>query len=81
MFQYVPFEEELTLPDLGKCRSFGIIALDEAGNTITSVSGVSTDRQLVEEICQRCTRCRLSPVHLNDVIEDSISEYSDRVMI
>ena len=72
MYRYMLIEEELYSPDLGKYHSFGIIALDNTGKVITFVSDVSPDKALVEGICNRCTKGQLYPIHLLDVIEDSI---------
>ena len=36
----------------------------------THARGISTDYKEVYRLAQTCNRCRLSPVHLMDVVED-----------
>ena len=75
MFRYVPFEESLFSPSIGGYHSFGIAILQfvkHGWKQIDSISDVSTDYNFVAKLAQRCTRGQLHPVHLIDVIQDSI---------
>lgn len=75
MFRYVPFEESLFSLSIGIYRSFGIAILqfvNHGWKQIDSISDVSTDYDFVATLAQRCTRGQLYPVHLIDVIQDSI---------
>ena len=72
MIQYQPFAEERYHVDIGPYISYGIEARDERGNVVRSISDVSTDRALTASLCERCTINGLDPIHLYDVVEDSI---------
>ena len=72
MIRYLPFEEERYHADIGPYVSYGIAAKDEHGNVVRSVYDVSTDKAFVASLCKRCTKNRLDPIHLRDVVEDSI---------
>ena len=37
-----------------------------------AVSDISVSKKFVSKLCRRLNRCKLDPVHLLDVIEDSI---------
>ncbi len=72
MFFYIPIEEELTTPEMGSYQSFGIRVENEAGETVSVVSDISTDQQMVAELAKRCTNGELAPEHLHDVILNHI---------
>ena len=72
MIRYLPFEEERYHVDVGPYVTYGINAKDERGNVVRSISDVSTNRAIVASLCRKCTRNRLDPIHLRDVIEDAI---------
>ena len=68
MFVYIPIEEELCTPELGLYRSFGIRVKNESGETVAVLSDISTDREMVWDIAERCTSGGLAPEHLRDVV-------------
>ena len=72
MIRYQPFTEERRDADLGVYVTFGIRAVDERGNVVKTVPDVSTNRSFVTSLCERCTMHGLAPIHLRDVVEDSI---------
>ncbi len=73
MYRYVPFAEVFYSNDIGKYRSFGIIANDMSGREVARVSDISVDEIFVNELCRRFNANQLSPIHLLDVIEDALS--------
>ena len=72
MFRYILLEEKLESSELVQYRSFGIKVVDGDGCEIMSVSDVSVNKDLVEEICKLCNEHQLYPIHLFDIIEDRI---------
>ena len=60
----------------GRCyTTYGIAARlphdsEQDGITIAAIPDVSTDMAEVDALVARCNRLALSPVHLNDVVED-----------
>ena len=72
MIRYLPFEEERYHVDIGPYVTYGIAAVDERGNVVRSISDVSTDKAYCASLCKKCTINRLDPIHLYDVVEDSI---------
>ena len=49
-------------------RTYGI-RLFYAGTEV-SVEDLSLNREVVEELVERCNRLQLSPIHFKDVLED-----------
>lgn len=77
MYQYLPIPEQLYSPDLGPYHSFGIVAIkvcDGEQQQKAFASDVSTDRDFVEELAERCTAAQLDPIHLKDIVLDSIGK-------
>ena len=72
MIRYLPFAEEQSHIDIGRYTTHGIEAKDEHGTVLKSVHDVSTNKAFVASLCQRCTAHHLDPIHLRDVVEDSI---------
>lgn len=75
---YAVAEEKYTL---GKeCRtSYGIVAYSSADQDgtktiIASVRDITSDRDALARLVSDCNRLELSTVHLNDVVEDFLSE-------
>ena len=60
----------------GRCyTTYGIVARALCGSeqnsvTVASAPDISTDGEAVDALVARCNRLALSPVHLNDVVED-----------
>jgi len=56
---------------------FGIDAVEASGRLIASFSDVFFDKLAAERFCILCNKCNLAPIHLQDVIEDALTdEYS-----
>jgi len=76
-FRYVLFSEEKSLPEIpAPFQTFGIRVISEGENgqqLLQSVSDVSVDREVVESIVALCNREKLEPIHLTDVIEDTLA--------
>ncbi len=72
MVQYIMVEERLNHPNLGEYLSFGIAALKN-GEQIILVSDISTNKNDVLKLAERCSKEKLSPVHLYDVVEDYLN--------
>ena len=70
-YLYVPLEESCFTDDAGEYISYGIAVTDDGGDA-GKVSDVSTDLELVREICEKCNRGQLDPLQLREVIEDHI---------
>lgn len=72
MFQYVPVKEFLSFPGLGAYQSFGLMAYQPFGRESIFVSDVSVDSFFVSKLAYLCTKEQLDPIHLLDVVLDSI---------
>ena len=75
MFLYFPVEQLLFSPSLGCYRAFGLAAVLDAPQgkrCLALVQDVSTQESFVAGLARRCTEEQLEPVHLKNVIEDSI---------
>lgn len=72
MYQYRLTENRLYTEELGQYVSFGIDVANSSGQIILSVPDVSPDRQLVTDLCACCTQLQLDPIHLFDVLEDTL---------
>ena len=68
---YIPVKEALYSQELGYYCSFGIEVIEQ-GLPRLKVTDISTDGDFVAELAQRCTVGQLDPIHLYDVIEDSL---------
>lgn len=73
MFQFNPFEQILTSPDLGNYRSYGIRAFAEGGEEVCFVSDVSCDFAFVAALADECTLLQLDPSQLLDVVIDALN--------
>ena len=75
---YAISEEKYTFSE--ECRtSYGIVAysnVDQDGTKtiIASVRDITSDRDALARLVSDCNRLKLSTVHLNDVVEDFLSE-------
>lgn len=75
---YAISEEKYTFGE--ECRtSYGIVAysnVDQDGTKtiIASVRDITSDRDALARLVSDCNRLELSTVHLNDVVEDFLSE-------
>lgn len=72
MYRYLTYKENLQSSELGHYISFGIKVFDSSNCEVTSVSDVSVDQTLVENLCDVLTLYQVEPVHLMNIIEDFI---------
>ena len=59
------------------CITYGIALVSQTdGQSIIlqSIPDLSPDRERVEQFVRRCTELQLSPLHLNDAVEDFLAE-------
>ncbi len=66
---------DIVLLEGKRYMTYGIVARVLCGSeqnsvTVASVPDISTDMAEVDALVARCNRLALSPVHLNDVVED-----------
>lgn len=52
---------------------YGIAVLDRESVTISTAHDLSPDESEVTELVKMCNRLKLSPIHLQDVIEDFLT--------
>lgn len=75
MFQYLPVEMALHSPYFDCGRTFGLRVLrveNSQDEEVMLLPDVSTDFSFVLHLADIFTRKQLDPIHLLDVIEDSI---------
>lgn len=75
MFLYLPIETELDSPYLGRYHSCGLRvlrAVDGWAEEIKLLPDISTDFSFVLHLAELFTHQSLDPIHLLDVIEDSL---------
>lgn len=75
-WEYHIIPETCSHPDCGTYHTYGIQAFscqNEQLQPITGVHDVSTKQEFVERLAKLFTEHQLSPVHLQEVIEDFIS--------
>ena len=56
--------------------TYGIACVDEDDGTkelITQIPDISTDREKVERLVTVCNEQQLSPIHLQDVVDDLLA--------
>lgn len=70
--EYEVMEERLYSSELGSYVSYGIIGRDRSGKNVAVCSDISPDRSFVAELCEKCNALGLSPMHLLDVVCDSM---------
>ena len=64
----------------GKSRkSYGIAIYsnaeeDGSATILTAVRDITSERERLEDLVQKCNLLELSPIHLDDVIEDFLTE-------
>ena len=60
-------------------RSYGIAAYADAeqdgtATILTSVRDITADKEGLEGLVQKCNLLKLSPIHLDDVVQDFLAE-------
>ncbi len=65
-----------TIYDEERCLHtvYGIVAVDTFGKVITSFSDVFFDKSKAEHLVTLYNRENLSPIHLEDIIKDALTE-------
>ncbi len=74
---YEVYAEEKVLPEVGEYVSYGLRAVRSIGENsevIGEISDLTTDEAAARRLAQMCTRCRLDPIHIPEVIEDFLSD-------
>lgn len=69
---YIAVKECLHADELGEYEAWGIRVTTAGGEEIATVSDVSPDGALVDELCRSFNERELSPLYLLDVIDKSI---------
>lgn len=73
LIRYQIVRQEFDSPELGRYTSYGIAALTMPDETrLAFVADVSTSRDFVAELADRCTEGQLDPAQLLDVVLDSL---------
>lgn len=72
LYRHLVTEEVLVSKELGRYMSFGIRCADASGQTILQISDVCCDRAWIDAFAKDCTQQQIQPIHLLDVILDSI---------
>ena len=73
--RYLPVKESCFSALLGHYTTFGLRAETETERgwlPLLTLSDVSCDEEFIRAFAQRCTECRLSPVHLTDAVLDAL---------
>lgn len=74
--RYVEFEETLWSEEVGFYIGYGIKVV-ENGKEMLKISDVSTDKDAVKALAEKCNKGCLDPIHLFDVIEDYLADPYD----
>lgn len=75
MYQYLPIQNEVFSPEIGKYQTFGLRVLriqDGKDQEIMIFSDVSTDFLFTLRLASLLTEKQLDPLHLLDVLSDII---------
>ena len=72
-YTYEVIREELHSDELGDYVTYGI-QMSAENNVLKMISDVSTNREYVKELVQRCNSEQLDPIHIDDVVSDFIQE-------
>lgn len=56
--------------------SYGIAAFADATTIIASCQDITSDKQKLQDLINLCNELDLSPIHLNDVVQDFLVEYN-----
>jgi len=74
LFLYRQFEENIYFDEeIGWHTTYGIKVYDSNNMEVMSISDVNINESFVNKLCEICTRIQLDPIHLYDVIEDSLA--------
>lgn len=73
MFLYLPIENVIVSPYLGRYRTFGLRILQsesEGDQEVMVLPDISTNFEFILRLASLCTRKQLNPLHILDVLED-----------
>ncbi len=62
-------EEIFENEEIGKYITYGVV-IYQKDKAVREIYDVSTSKRKVMELCARCNRLKLDPMHIDDVIED-----------
>lgn len=74
MCTYVLTETNLSTAETKEYVTFGIRSENADNRCTIHIPDVSTNKQLVRALVERCNAGQLDPVHLHEVVEDAIAE-------
>lgn len=69
MIKYKSIRENLFSEEIGNYVSYGIELIDD-GLIVRKISDISTDEKTVLHLVSLANELELSPIHIDDVIED-----------
>lgn len=78
-YKYLPVQETLTSDELGTYVTYSV-SVRTVSEEIAFIRDVSTDFEEIAQLTERCTEQQLDPVHLDDLIEDFLTD-SDMLLI
>ena len=70
--EYELLEEQFTDPESGVYTAYGVVVKID-GQIFCSISDVFLDLAFAEQMISMCNKQNLSPVHLDDLIEDILA--------
>ncbi len=76
MIRYRALKMRCCLPGIQSYCSYGLLAEENSNHgwrTVAIVPDVSCSESFVSALAETCTQGKLSPIHMLDVVEDSIS--------
>ena len=77
MLTYKLRKDNLFHQDIGNYTSYGIDVVDEmSGLSIYFILDISTEKKPLENLISLCNKLRLDIIHLNDVVEDFLYDFS-----
>lgn len=70
MYYYLITHNTFHAEDTGKYQAFGIAVYDEASQIIKQINDITTDEMAIRQLIKQCNQLRLSPLHLEDIVDD-----------
>lgn len=75
MFRFRTVQTRLFSPEIGSYITYGMIAEQTCGtdwNEVRVIRDISCDKFFVDQLAEKCTWGQLDPIHMMDVVYDSI---------
>lgn len=75
MYQYALIKEQKISADNCGYQAYGIAAFavhENYSQEIMHISDISTDKERLSLLIEKCNRLKVSPIHLKEIIEDFI---------